>query len=87
MNDTRDQNKFVVRLPEGMRDRIAEAAKENNRSMNSEIITRLERSFTPSYTFEVKDTYTYSEVERLFNGMNSRMERLEDLITKLLDKR
>ncbi|PZP58300.1 MAG: hypothetical protein DI597_19400 [Pseudoxanthomonas spadix] len=38
-------DKYVVRFPEGMRERIAEAAKANNRSMNAEIIGRLEASF------------------------------------------
>lgn len=38
-SDQRDQ--FMVRLPEGMRDEIAAAAKSNGRSMNSEIIARL----------------------------------------------
>lgn len=39
------QDRFIVRFPEGMRDQIAEAAKANNRSMNSEIVARLEASF------------------------------------------
>lgn len=41
----RDSEKYIVRFPEGMRDRIAELAKANNRSMNAEIIARLEMSF------------------------------------------
>ncbi|QLG94678.1 Arc family DNA-binding protein [Pseudomonas yamanorum] len=36
------EDKFVVRLPDGMRERIALQARENTRSMNSEIIHRLE---------------------------------------------
>lgn len=44
----RDHKKFVLRLPEGMRDRIASAAKENGRSMNAEIVTRIEISFLDS---------------------------------------
>ena len=36
----------MLRLPEGMRDRIKAAADENNRSMNAEIIARLESSFS-----------------------------------------
>lgn len=40
-----EADKFIVRLPEGMRDRIAEAAKGNNRSMNAEIVARLQQSF------------------------------------------
>ncbi len=38
------QERFLIRLPEGMRDRIAEVAKLNGRSMNAEILDRLERS-------------------------------------------
>lgn len=41
-------DKYIVRLPDGMRDRIADAAKANNRSMNAEIVARLERSFSAS---------------------------------------
>lgn len=37
-------DKFVVRFPDGMRDQIAEAAKANGRSMNAEIIHRLQVS-------------------------------------------
>ncbi len=41
---SRTADKFVVRLPNGMRDRIAEVARTQHRSMNSEIIARLENS-------------------------------------------
>ncbi|MES2187980.1 MAG: Arc family DNA-binding protein [Pseudomonadota bacterium] len=37
--------KFVVRFPEGMRDRIAASAKVAARSMNAEVVHRLARSF------------------------------------------
>lgn len=36
------QDKFNLRFPEGMRDAIAERAKQNGRSMNSEIIQMIE---------------------------------------------
>lgn len=38
-------DRFIIRMPDGLRDRIAQVAKENNRSMNAEIIARLEASF------------------------------------------
>lgn len=41
---SRTADKFVVRLPDGMRERIAEVAHGHHRSMNSEIIARLKRS-------------------------------------------
>lgn len=40
-----DAERLMLRFPAGMRDRIAEAAKANNRSMNAEIVSRLESSF------------------------------------------
>jgi len=42
----RDADKFNLRLPSGMRDAIAEAAKSGGRSMNTEIVDRLEKSLT-----------------------------------------
>lgn len=42
------QERFIVRLPDGMRDMIADAAKLGNRSMNSEVVRRLEASFESS---------------------------------------
>ena len=44
MSKSREQDKFVLRLPDGLRDCIATLAGDNHRSMNSEIINRLERS-------------------------------------------
>lgn len=42
--NSRTADKFVVRLPDGMRERLASVARDHHRSMNSEIISRLERS-------------------------------------------
>lgn len=41
---SRNADKFVVRLPKGMRQTIAQVAKNYHRSMNSEIVSRLELS-------------------------------------------
>lgn len=41
---SRESDKFVVRFPEEMRDRISQIAQENHRSMNSEIVMRLDLS-------------------------------------------
>jgi predicted house-cleaning noncanonical NTP pyrophosphatase (MazG superfamily) len=57
---SRTAEQFVVRFPDGMRDRIAEAAKESGRSMNAEIVLRLQRSFdtTTATTAELDDLRT-----------------------------
>jgi hypothetical protein len=39
------QDQFVLRFPEGLRDRIKSAAEENGRSMNAEIISVLEEAY------------------------------------------
>lgn len=44
MYSSRTADKFVVRLPDGMREKIAAVARDHHRSMNSEIIARLDRS-------------------------------------------
>ena len=38
---TRESDKFMLRFPDGMRDRLKEAAHASGRSMNAEIIARL----------------------------------------------
>nr|WP_052334978.1 Arc family DNA-binding protein [Burkholderia cenocepacia] len=45
---SRSADQFVVRLPDGMREHIAEQARKNNRSMNAEIVARLEFSLDPN---------------------------------------
>lgn len=42
----------MIRLPDGMRDRIREAAEQNNRSMNAEIVARLEETFVARFSLE-----------------------------------
>jgi predicted DNA-binding protein len=39
----RGADQFIVRMPDGMRDRIAALARVNGRSMNAEIVAALER--------------------------------------------
>lgn len=41
----RDSDKFMLRLPDGMRDRIKAVAAENGRSMNAEIVATLEKEY------------------------------------------
>lgn len=41
----RGSDQFVLRLPDGMRDRIKAAAERNNRSMNAEIVATLEEKY------------------------------------------
>jgi hypothetical protein len=41
----RDQNPVAVRLPADLKTKIVDAAAENRRSLNAEMVVRLEKSF------------------------------------------
>ena len=40
---------YNLRLPQELKDKIAESAKELNRSMNADIVARLEESFEQNF--------------------------------------
>lgn len=82
------QDRFIIRLPDGMRDRIAELAKASGRSMNAEIVARLEQ------TMEADDTLTRlverfdeleSQLESLSLDTDKRIDRVEERVWRLLE--
>lgn len=86
---SRTADKFVVRLPEGMRSRIGEVAKGNHRSMNSEIIARLENSLDDTGMNSANEvdaaSITPAEARLLanFRAMSVRQQRaMIDIITR-----
>lgn len=42
---SRKLDQYIVRFPDGMRDRLKQEAAKNNRSLNAEIIARIQQSF------------------------------------------
>jgi len=50
--NSRTADKFVVRLPDGLRERINEAAENNHRSMNGEIVARISGSLDLERKYE-----------------------------------
>ncbi len=46
-------DKFILRLPDGMRDRIKRAAAQEGRSMNAQIVQHLKAIYQPTETQEV----------------------------------
>ena len=55
---SRKLDKFVVRFPDGMREKLGEAARSNKRTMNAEIVHRLEDSFSQASDALDGDTVT-----------------------------
>ncbi|WP_180113422.1 Arc family DNA-binding protein [Acinetobacter sp. YH12073] len=57
---------YNLRLPQELKDKIAESAKELNRSMNADIVARLEESF-----FKAENSSTQGDV-KIFDLKNGR---------------
>jgi hypothetical protein len=66
-----EADKFIVRLPQGMRERIAESARANKRSMNAEVVLRLQASFekgTPALDVDTLATKIAEQLGQLLRG-------------------
>lgn len=78
-----DQDKFIIRLPHGLRDRIKAAADQNGRSMNSEIVAVLLEAF-PDYLSDNRARLEgIASVLRMYSedpGVASAIDRIEAAI-------
>jgi hypothetical protein len=66
---SRTADKFVVRLPDGMRELIAQVARTHHRSMNSEIIARLERSINEDAVLGDENQYV-SDIQKVIERLD-----------------
>ncbi len=84
------QDKFIVRLPEGMRERIKRAAEANGRSMNAEVVATLEEKYPqPSLddlihdmvrmTKELTETYGIEGQTEMVQRLQAIQDSLETL--------
>ncbi len=89
--------KFMLRLPVQLRDQVQAAASANNRSMNAEIVSRLEASFAglPSdfgseqvrLIREDASAKMLAAIDELTEATNQRLKQLEDKYFGLLDRK
>lgn len=54
MSETKQKAPYPLRMPDPMREKLQEAAHQNHRSMNAEIVARLEESFKADTASSVK---------------------------------
>jgi hypothetical protein len=79
INKRRELDKFILRFPDGMRDLIAEEAKANNRSMNAEVVSRLQNSF------EKDEAGTGGgSPDAIARMLDKRLKKLEGILDKRL---
>lgn len=79
------QDKFNLRLPEGMRDAIADRAKANGRSMNSEIVQILQEALDTDRVLVESDLVDFDSTQAAFNAAATAEEKerfLSDLAKK-----
>lgn len=75
----RDLEKFMLRMPEGMRERIAREAKANGRSMNAELIARIEKTFDEDGVIE----YLVSKIDHMQAEFDNRLSDVESDLHEL----
>ena len=81
-NDTvgRGSDQVKLRLPDGMRDELKEAAKVNGRSMNAEIIARLE-----VFTDSPSNSDRLDEIRETLIKHDVKLDKLADMLGKLCE--
>lgn len=78
-------DKFMLRLPDGMRERIRAAAAENGRSMNAEIVFRLEATLA----YEAMDDWADNRKLRAEADLNEKISEataLDRITDKMVDR-
>lgn len=77
------QDKYVVRMPDGLRDRIKRAADISGKSMNAEIVSALEEKF-PAPPLEVELRKTLGDLlSRLENAAPDQREQIKTALAPI----
>jgi len=82
------QDKFIVRLPDGMREQIRAAAKANGRTMTAEIVARLEHTFLEKRLYEIEGTAGAAfelATDLAFKDVAAVIRRLDDIEKRLAE--
>lgn len=88
----RDYDKFMLRFPDGMRDAIAERAKANGRSMNSEIVQILQDALDGGFSLQMDTEFgkVYNELitteVKTTEDFDKNNEKIDWLIDQLVWK-
>lgn len=85
------QDRFMVRLPEGMRERISASAKASKRTMNAEIVARLELSFADDEGNDPsaqpapspKNKAQFGTLMLRLSAVESRLQNVEKIASKM----
>ncbi|HBM8157621.1 Arc family DNA-binding protein [Acinetobacter baumannii] len=76
MSENQKEPQYKLRWNEDLRNKVMNSAKANNRSINQEIIVRLEESFNPPMEFKSDDKEMITKIVAL--SMQTLLETLHD---------
>ena len=82
MSENQKDPQYKLRWSEDLRDKVAQSAKEHNRSINAEITTRLEESFNG----HISDSAITSIIPAYLIGLMSKYESQKKIHLALLPK-
>lgn len=80
MSENQKDPQYKLRWSEELRKKITDAAKENNRSINAEITTRLEESFNTKETHETE----MALMLQVFKDQQKQIDQLQEMVKQLV---
>ena len=74
---------YKMRMTQDLKDKIVASAKEHNRSMNADIVARLEESFEKDDAAEFDKGFVLQVIESQQDQINPLQKMIQDLMTQL----
>ena len=74
---------YNLRLPPELKEKIQESAKQLNRSMNADIVARLEESFEKDDAAEFDKGFVLQVIESQQDQINQLQKMIQDLMNQL----
>ena len=74
---------YNLRWPDELKEKIAQSAKEHNRSMNADIVARLEQSFEKDDAAEFDKGFVLQVIESQQDQINQLQKMIQDLMNQL----
>lgn len=84
MSENQKEPQYKLRWSEELRDKVVESAKSHNRSINAEIVHRLEESFEPE--LKVSDTLEFDLMYRSYMEQAKEVKKLRELLEEFMKK-
>lgn len=79
---SREDPQLKIRLPLELKEKITQSAADYGRSINSEVVARLEQSFEPEV--KVSETLEFELMKRSYLDQAQQVKELKEMVEKLI---